>query len=161
MNSDLIQSSEKASLSEVQLTENKIGVKFPETFKEFVIKNNGAKFRDAVIETNSNEPENDVFEVRQFLPLKKISATIMEDQNPAIVFFAEDSTGNYFAFKKTEMEAVYFWDHETDNMIFVRNNFEDFITNIKKDEFEVVVPEDATGWIDPEFLKQQKDQGNA
>ncbi len=158
---DLIRSRQEATLSEVRLIENRIGVTFPETFREFALKNNGAKFAEAVVGTTSQNRDEYIIELREFVPLCEISLIDMGTPNDALVAFASDSCGNHFVFRRTDMEAVYFWDHEIDETILVRDTFEDFLSAITRSDLDVAIPEDATGWVDPDFLQELKEQGEA
>jgi hypothetical protein len=65
---------------------------------------------------------------------------------------AEDSCGNYF----TEMEdgGIWFWDHETDELICLANSVSEFVKHcanpspVKLDAKQV-----KSLWIDPKFAK--------
>ena len=50
------------------------------------------------------------------------------------------------------------------HITFVAPNFETFIRGLSKEDMfleDVVVPDDAKGWVNPDFMKKQKDSGNA
>ncbi|MDB4020364.1 hypothetical protein N9491_07120 [Planktomarina temperata] len=64
--------------------------------------------------------------------------------------------------KLKTMDAVYFLEHETDELDYVAGSFEDFLDGIVKANYDDLPSvKNAEVWIDPEFLKLQKDLGNA
>ncbi len=67
--------------------------------------------------------------------------------------FAYDDCGNIFTIKNSK---IYFWDHETDEIILISMNWEEFVLGCTEPE-EIELDEEQSGsvWIDPEFAKEQ------
>ena len=67
--------------------------------------------------------------------------------------FAEDDCGNAFA--KASDGKILFWDHETDDLTVLANDWQEFLANchtpkpITPDKYQV-----KSTWIDPEFAKE-------
>jgi hypothetical protein len=65
---------------------------------------------------------------------------------------AEDSSGNYF----TAMEdgAVWFWDHETDDLICLVSSVSEFVNHCENPSpVKLDLKQVKSAWIDPEFAK--------
>lgn len=153
----LIYSSTKVEKDDIFCVENRIGSKLPNSYVRFCQTYNGAKLRDAQISI----AEDNQYEVRSFTPVDTLGVSNVEFWDDNFVAFANDSGGNFFVFKKPDLDAVYFWDHETDNLEFLCSTFEEFLTLIKKWDDEIEVPKNAEVWVNPAFLKKQRDLGNA
>ena len=67
--------------------------------------------------------------------------------------FAYDDCGNIFTIKNYK---IFFWDHEIDEIILISNSWEEFISGCTEPE-EIELDEDQiiSGWVDPEFAKEQ------
>lgn len=65
---------------------------------------------------------------------------------------AEDESGNYFL----DMNgAIFFWDHETSEHVYLTNSLDDFIAGCATPSVVDLKPEQIeSAWIDPEFAKQ-------
>ncbi len=162
MYKELIDSAEKATEELILSAEERIGVKFSNSFKEFCLNYDGAKLSDAEILAKNSNTGQSSNAIREFLGIKKMGTLEIEYWNDDHIAFAEDSFGNFFVFKKSRMDEVYFLDHETDQVDLVSNNFEEFLKNIIKADFsDLPDAKNSQVWIDPDFLKQQKDLGNA
>jgi hypothetical protein len=65
---------------------------------------------------------------------------------------AEDESGN--SFTKTEDGAVWFWDHETDELVHLASSVSEFVTNCTDPPPIEVNPDRVKSvWIDPNFAK--------
>jgi len=65
---------------------------------------------------------------------------------------AEDESGNYFI---EVDEAVYFWDHETSETVFLASSLDTFISGCAEPETVELKPDQVESvWIDPEFAKK-------
>jgi hypothetical protein len=65
---------------------------------------------------------------------------------------AEDSSGNYFTTR--EDGAVWFWDHETDDLFSLASSVSEFVTHcIDPSPVELDPSQVKSGLIDPEFAK--------
>lgn len=65
---------------------------------------------------------------------------------------AEDESGNYFI---EVNEAIYFWDHETSETVFLASSLDNFISGCVEPETVLLNPDQVESvWVDPEFAKQ-------
>jgi len=65
---------------------------------------------------------------------------------------AEDGCGNYFTTSKDG--AVWFWDHETDELAHLAGSIPEFISYCVDPKLVKLRPEQVTSvWIDPQFAK--------
>jgi hypothetical protein len=72
----------------------------------------------------------------------------------------EDSCGNFFIYYPKNYIA--FWDHEIDSETVLCNNLEFFLGSLHEPEPVKLKPDQVKKeWIDPDFLKKQKEKGNA
>ena len=162
MYKDLINKSESSTENLISLTEQRLAVSFPTAFREFCLTYNGAKFKDAEIKARSSKLGQTSYQLRDFWKIEKIGAVEIEHWDANLVIFAEDIGGNYFVFHKSDMDCVYFLDHETNDKELVSDSFEEFLSKIVKLSYDdIPKPQNASGWINPAFLKRQKDLGNA
>jgi hypothetical protein len=68
--------------------------------------------------------------------------------------FAEDSGGNYFTTR--EDGAVWFWDHETDDLVSLASSVSEFVTHCADPAPVELNPRQVKSvWIDPEFAKSR------
>jgi len=162
MYKDLIYSTERATERSVSEMEERLGIKLSAHFREFCQNFGNAKFKDAEIVAKHSKLNQSSYGVREFFGVEKVGALEIENWNTDYIAFAEDAFGNFFIFKKSEMDAVYFLEHETDELDYVAGSFEDFLDGIVKANYDDLPSvKNAEVWIDPEFLKLQKDLGNA
>ncbi|KZL22456.1 SMI1 / KNR4 family protein [Pseudovibrio sp. Ad37] len=162
MYKQLIISTKKTTEALVSLAEEKNAVKFSGSFTSFCLENDGAKFTDAEIESGSSQAKQCCYGIREFIPIKKIGDLDVESWDPELIAFAEASGGNYFVFKRTDMTSVFFWDHETNLLELVSKSFGEFLDGITKADYsDLPEPENLKVWVNPVFLKKQKDLGNA
>jgi hypothetical protein len=65
---------------------------------------------------------------------------------------AEDECGNFFT--KTEDGAVWFWDHETDELVKLAGSVSEFISNCTDPQPVELDPDRVkSAWINPDFAK--------
>lgn len=152
MYKELIVSSSTSNLNEISELERDVGFVFPLSFVAFVEKFNGAQFEDAEIASSGGH-----LGIRGFIPVNALIEINSELGNDALCAFAEDESGNFFVFVKGEGAAVYFLDHETNELESVSTNFETFLDSIAKyagDQDHELQNVDV--WIDPDFLESLK-----
>jgi hypothetical protein len=69
------------------------------------------------------------------------------------VALAEDSCGNYFA--TTGDGALWFWDHETDDVVLLADSMEDFMRHCSvPPSIELDPGQVKSAWVDPEFARK-------
>jgi hypothetical protein len=65
---------------------------------------------------------------------------------------AEDECGNYFT--KTQDGALWFWDHETDELVRLAGSISEFISHCADPKPVELSPDRVKSvWIDPKFAK--------
>jgi hypothetical protein len=65
---------------------------------------------------------------------------------------AEDSCGNYFT--RNEAGSILFWDHETDDLVFLAGSVQDFLAHCVDDEPIKLPPHEVMSvWVNPAFAK--------
>lgn len=152
----LIYESGQADNTTIAMAEKRLGCKFDDSFIEFYKKYDGVKFKNAkILASDALE-----YDIRQFIEINALGINNVELWDNNLLAFAEDLGGNFFVFKKTDMNSIYFWDHETEDLLVINTNFGkflDFIEGYKLSEVEV--PDDAITWIDPNFLQELKYKG--
>lgn len=154
---ELIYDSGKASEEDLIAVNRRIGSQLPTEYNEFCFIYNGAKLKDAKIE----DPKGNEYEVRLFINVHNVGISNVEFWDQSLVAIAEDSGGNYFVFQKPTLDAVYYWDHETDDLCLVCKTFSKFLSSIEKDDHsDIPKPVNARGWINPKFFELQKKLGN-
>jgi hypothetical protein len=162
MDKRLIISSERSNEAAITATENRIQAEFPASFRGFCLERDACILRDAEVQNHFPESIQSVVEVRRFISVDVIGDIDVEDWNADLIPFAEDSFGNLLVFKKPEMDAVYFWDHETDEVEIISESFEKFFNDIRQARHgDIPEPKNVKVWINPKFLQKQKDSGNA
>jgi hypothetical protein len=94
------------------------------------------------------------FEVRRFRTSTEVGISPTTDWDKDYLAIAEDSSGNFFIFLRTNPLEVFFWDHETLKIAKVASNLEDFLSSLGEEKtFESAEPQNAKGWIDPDFFE--------
>lgn len=158
----LIVSFGSGSKEAIHVAESQIGSKFSSSFADFCLKYNGAKFNDAEILARSSNQGQRSYGVREIWQIEKIGTFQLDPWDPELLAFGEDSSGNFFVFERTDMNAVYFLDHETDQKELVANSFDQFLYDIvDASQSDTAEPRNAKVWVNPAFLKKHKDSGNA
>ncbi|WP_375724150.1 SMI1/KNR4 family protein [Arcobacter sp. KX21116] len=67
--------------------------------------------------------------------------------------FAYDSCGNIFTIRNSE---IFFLDHETDDLILISKNWDEFISGcIEPEEIELDEDQILSVWVDPDFAKEE------
>ena len=65
---------------------------------------------------------------------------------------AEDECGNFFV---KLHNAVWFWDHETTNIVLLADTVDEFINGCRSAEnTEIDADKIISAWIDPQFAKE-------
>jgi hypothetical protein len=64
---------------------------------------------------------------------------------------AEDPCGNYFTIRADG--AVWFWDHETDDLVLLANSVSEFVVHCTDPPVELRPGQVKSVWIDPAFAK--------
>lgn len=162
MFTDLIYAAGKAQEISISFAEMRIASKFPASFAKFCFEYDGAKFRNAGVKAKSSKLGQSAYQVRQFWSVDKIGTVELEDWDTDLVAFAEDFGGNFFVFHKSDMNKVYFLDHETNDKEIVSESFNEFLSEIvETNNTSEPLAKNARGWVKSDFLKKQRDLGNA
>ncbi len=114
--------------------ENEAEHKFSNNFVVFVMKNNGSRPSNSVFYSNQNQERV----MKSFLSFNKQDReTIWKMWNASnndfkvkMIPFAIDHFGNLICFDKNN--AVVFYDHETETIEFVANDFDEFMNSLKQ-----------------------------
>ncbi|MGA2650151.1 MAG: hypothetical protein ABSF28_06500 [Terracidiphilus sp.] len=65
---------------------------------------------------------------------------------------AEDSCGNFFT--KDDAGSIFFWDHETDDLVLLAGSVQDFLAHCVDDlPIELPPHEVKSVWVNPAFAK--------
>lgn len=133
---------EEVTKEDIIKVEEKLDLKFPKSFNECVVNNNGAQPEKNIFDLN-NEKGKIFGSLLDFdLNADENIVSIYKDLKNRIpnkiVPFADDPSGNYICFdyrKKDEPEIV-FWDHELaeenpkKSISYIADNFEEFINKL-------------------------------
>jgi len=147
-------------------TEEKLGVRFPEDYREFLLRHDGAK------------PESNEFAVpaihggsgvNDFLALAEVVAEKerRRDRVPSNAWpIAYAEGGNLVCLVVGERAGVYFWDHEQEaeegqpatwaNMFLLSETFSGFLDVLRPfdvNSIELKPGQVISAWIDPSLLK--------
>jgi len=147
-----------ASEERILALEGALGLRLSESFKNFIREHNGA------------EPENNVFRISdnnecgvdQFIPVQEIVNERTRIENLPLkaypVAWAEG--GNYVFIDEGQNGAVFFWDHEQPiPPVKLTSNFGEFLALLQPFDIKTVRLEPGQVkriWVNPEFLKRQK-----
>ena len=121
--------------------EKELGIRFPASYVECVMKNNGG---DSVRDGIFSEELDEVLDVRNLLRIDQGKSNIRNvyyrlmnssrDIPSNFVPFAKDSFGNFycFAFKGDAEPEVIFWNHDFDDgdITTVASSFDDFLNRL-------------------------------
>ncbi|WDE09010.1 SMI1/KNR4 family protein [Thalassomonas viridans] len=149
-----LQKIKKLSDADITLFEKKIGFELPFSFRNFLLKFNGA------------EPETNIFNIESandsgvngFIPLNEIlkEAKNLDCIDKTILPIAWAEGGNYVVLD-TRDGIVYFWDHEVPSEEHkLANDIDLFLNNLKPfdpESIELKEGQVESAWIDPNFLK--------
>lgn len=116
------------------------GFELPVDYRNFLLLHNGGE--PTLPYFNFKENPDDGSDVRAFLSLYPSKHTNLlahiktfEDRYPKGFFpIGFDSSGNLIliAIKGKERGVIYFWDHETENIEVIRDNFIQFLSSLKE-----------------------------
>lgn len=145
----------------IQRLEAELGFSLSESFKSFARENDGAVPEDNLFKVNERIESG----VRRFIPIDKIPGErrAIENLPPMSYPVAWDECGNYIFIDERKNGCVYFWDHELpDQITKVADNFEAFLSILAPFDVDAVRLKPGqveSVWIDPEFLKKLKENG--
>ncbi len=108
--------------------------KFSESFAKFVLEKNGSRPSCSVFYTKQNKERV----MKSFLSFNKqdretiwsIWDICKSDLKQKLIPFAIDNFGNLICFN--EKNNVVFWEHETIDIDFIANDFDEFLNNLKQ-----------------------------
>lgn len=146
---------------QIEAIERTLACTLPASLKAFARDHDGATPADNTFDLPNNQSG-----VRSFVSLSEASSLRqrIEGFPKTGVPIAEDSCGNY-VWIKPETGEVMFWDHEVDDDgIRVANDFSSFVAGLRAfDPTSVSLnPNQVYGaWIDPDFLAELKERGEA
>ena len=146
------------NMQDIENLEKKCKVSFPQSFKDFLLINNGGRAEKNVFPMLENEHDNNEGVVSDFHGIDEkayysnLEKSILYSRVPNDIFvFASDPFGNYICIgtEGQRYGKVYFWDHEGEaaafgydeawyeNVYLIANSFEDFINSLYKVDLEV------------------------
>ena len=122
--------------------ENFIGLKFPQSYREHILRYNGGRCKPNVYSFNENgestESDLNVFlslpnELKEYVLDYKINNTRIPE---SFLPIAEDSGGNLICIscEGKDRGKIFFWDHERegeDNIYFIADSFDEFLNGLK------------------------------
>jgi hypothetical protein len=147
-----------ASDATIRALEAALGCDISDSFKSFVLANDGAK-----TETNTFKiAENNDSGVNQFIPVGEIlkERSHVENLSRKAYPVAWAEGGNYIFLDEAADGAVFFWDHELpESPTLLASSFSAFLDLLEP--FDTKKVELKPGqvkrvWIDPEFAKRLK-----
>ncbi|MCB2156859.1 SMI1/KNR4 family protein [bacterium] len=138
-----------ADPSVVDAVEKRLGVVFPEDYRDFLLKYDGARPEDNAFD---GDP---VVSVDRFIPVAKIV-----ERTARVEGFPKDAwavascySGNFIYIRKTDF-AVYFWDHEVEDDKRLAGSFSEFLQGLQPFDLDSIElkPENVISvWVDPDF----------
>ena len=128
-------------------TETELNFKFPNSFRDWLIQNNGLGFEDISIFPVFDERDPQMTWdsiVRNFNENWLAWLEHFEDEDLSfehLLPFAEFGTGDYYCFDYSKIDSnkeipIVHWSHETGETEFRCANFEDFLEKLKSGDFE-------------------------
>lgn len=148
-----------ASMADIAAVEEFLGTELPTGLKSFIAEHDGAKPETNIFRiTNENDSG-----VNRFIPARQfVSERKFIDNLPPRAFpLAWAEGGNYVLVDMNAREAVFFWDHETQELIRLAEDFNDFLGSLQPfnvDDVELKSGQVKSVWVDPDFLKQFGDK---
>ncbi len=134
-------SKNKITEKDIKLVEKYFAVILPKTFKDIVIKHNGAKPSLSCFDMK-NDKEKVFDSLISYQPNIENNVidyynTIKKQTTKNIIPFGEDPFGNLlcFLYEKNENPKVIFWNHEKENdneINIIAANFDDFMRKLYK-----------------------------
>ena len=103
--------------------ERKLGVQFPQEYRDLVKKNNGGYPKNKIFDTSKSKEHV----LNNLIPIEKISdykRYLPKDLIP----FGADPFGNYLCF--TKKWGIVYWLHETDEVRYVAPGFLEFLDSL-------------------------------
>lgn len=120
---------EKININLINSIEKQFNVLLPEDYKVALpLFNRGKPLKDRIDITNRPESVVDYF-----VNLSLVIDIAESISQKGFISIASDPFGNYFGFLKVDDEiinAIYFWDHETNTLVKAANSFSEFINNL-------------------------------
>ncbi|MDF7670803.1 SMI1/KNR4 family protein [Orbaceae bacterium ESL0721] len=127
----------------IALFEETLGIKIPDTYRDFLKKYNGGQTIDAYFDINGEssdircfygfEEQNEYCGFSQLMQDDSFTSAIENGYLP----IAEDSWGNSIVIGISELNygEISFYDHEIDTYNYLCPNFKDFISQIESQEY--------------------------
>lgn len=171
----------KIALQAIEGFETAIGKKLPDDYKTFLLTFNGGKpgSNEFPIPDQQNAAGVDLFygilEKREWGDLRLRRAELNDRVPKDVLPIGDASCGNVvcLSLQPKTFGQVFFWDHELEaeegetaifsNLFRIGNSFSDFFESLKKFDVSQVKLKPGQvkkAWINPDFLKAQKEKGN-
>lgn len=158
MYTQFVVSHSKSTERQVAAAEARCSSTFPEKFKKFYLNFNAATLKHCEVVSTDEFGQEVCFSIRQLWPIDEVGKKIIEYLDDDMIIFAEDDVGNWFAINKSDMGRVLFINHETNEAVEVSESFQKFLSSMREQvSTDAEVPDDATGWVSPDFLKMLKE----
>ncbi len=147
------------SIDKIEQIEKLVGFKFPELYKNHLLKYNGGRCYPNVFQYYENNKRLNASDIDWFFAIydgeydnleKEIKIMKIEEKRIPyrMIPIAHDSGGNLICIScfGYDLGKIYFWDHENEvdyeildemncpNIYFIANNFTDFLNGLKKIE---------------------------
>lgn len=127
----------RGEVNPVQLDEfeHKYEIKFPDTYKYLIEKNNGGSPTKNLFDV-SNGREGVFESLINWDPARKANIYFWMDDldENKIIPFGKDPFGNLicFDFRVSSIPSIIFWDHETGQYHLINNDWDTFISSLKE-----------------------------
>lgn len=116
---------------DIKNVENKLNIIYPESYKEFIKYNNGGKPDKNRFTCEGDNSERIINYLIDLSDKNNYSVVNLKDALPhKLVPFADDPFGNVICFSSDENYKIVFYHHETEEIVFVCNNFEEFLSKL-------------------------------
>lgn len=103
---------------------------------------------------------SDEFSVRTLFPVQSWRPHTAPGRHAGSLILGEDGCGNFFLYAPDG--SVSFWDHETDEETVLTASVEEFCDSLGDPAPIILCPGQVkSAWIDPDFLAEQRRNGNA
>lgn len=148
---EIFDSHEKLTLEQLEQFELEHNVKFPESYKNFLLKWNGGYVKPEIFMISDEQGRsvlNVFFGIGDMYDNLADFIEILEGRLPeGFIPIADDPSGNIICLgtKEPYYDQIYFWDHELEsedpndmsNMYFLANNINEFLDKLFEPEEDV------------------------
>lgn len=148
---EIFDSHEKLSIEQIEQFEIEHNVKFPKSYKNFLLKWNGGYVEPDVFTISNEQGESSVnvfFGIGNMYDNLADYIEILDGRLPdGFIPIAIDGSGNFICLgtKEPYYDQIYFWDHELEpedpndmsNMYFLTNNIDEFLDKLYEDDEDI------------------------